>query len=80
MVYLAIEEANELGHDRAGVEHVLLGLLREKEGVAAQVLASLGVTVEGVRVGLLETRPSSAQAKPPQGLFPFRSRNRRRGS
>jgi hypothetical protein len=70
VVYLAIEEANELRHDCAGVEHVLLGLLRETDGLAAQVLRSLGVTIEGVRARLLEIDSPSAQPPPSQG-FPL---------
>src|SRR5438874_7367012 len=45
----AIEEARRLGHNYVGTEHVLLGLLREEEGVAAQVLMNLGLRLEGVR-------------------------------
>ncbi|HEX3391676.1 MAG TPA: Clp protease N-terminal domain-containing protein [Solirubrobacteraceae bacterium] len=71
MIYLAIEEANERGHDCAGVEHVLLGLLGEQDGVAAGVLRSLGVTGERVRVRLSETVPPSAQGPSPQGPFPL---------
>ena len=46
---LAQEEARELKHNYIGTEHLLLGLLREEEGVGANVLESLGVTLEGVR-------------------------------
>jgi ATP-dependent Clp protease ATP-binding subunit ClpC len=45
----AQQEARALGHDSIGTEHVLLGLLRQEEGLAAVVLASLGVTIEAVR-------------------------------
>ena len=44
-----MEEARLLDHNYVGSEHVLLGLLRDKEGVAAQVLMNLGVTLERVR-------------------------------
>jgi hypothetical protein len=44
----SIEEASRLHHNYIGTEHLLLGLLREHEGVAAQVLLSLGVRLEGV--------------------------------
>lgn len=40
----AIEEARNMGHNYVGTEHLLLGLLREGEGVAAQVLLNLGIT------------------------------------
>ncbi|MEE9583872.1 MAG: ATP-dependent Clp protease ATP-binding subunit, partial [Candidatus Brocadiales bacterium] len=45
----AMEEAKNLGHNYIGTEHLLLGLLREHEGVAAQVLLNLGVKLEDVR-------------------------------
>lgn len=45
----AVEEANMMGHMYVGTEHILLGLLREKEGVAARVLEYLGVTYEDVQ-------------------------------
>jgi ATP-dependent Clp protease ATP-binding subunit ClpC len=48
-VVLAQDEARALKHNYIGTEHLLLGLLREKEGLAARVLESLGVTVEEAR-------------------------------
>ncbi len=51
MVVLAREEADTLKHDHMGTEHILLGLLREEEGLAARVLESLDITVERVRAG-----------------------------
>jgi ATP-dependent Clp protease ATP-binding subunit ClpA len=47
VVVFAQEEARELKHDYIGTEHILLGLIREQEGVAAHVLASLGISLEG---------------------------------
>jgi ATP-dependent Clp protease ATP-binding subunit ClpA len=49
VVVLAQEEARMLRHNYIGTEHLLLGLLREEEGLAARVLESLNVTVERVR-------------------------------
>jgi ATP-dependent Clp protease ATP-binding subunit ClpA len=49
VVVLAQDEARGLRHNYIGTEHVLLGLLREDEGLAARVLESLGITVEQVR-------------------------------
>ena len=49
VVVLAQEEADALGHDYIGTEHLLLGLLAEKEGLAGRVLGSLGVTGEAIR-------------------------------
>src|SRR5207244_10942553 len=46
---LAQEEAQHFQHNYIGTEHLLLGLLREGEGVAAQVLSNLGIEVEQVR-------------------------------
>ncbi len=49
VVVLAREEARELRHNHIGTEHILLGLLREEDGLAARVLAGLDVTLEAVR-------------------------------
>ncbi|MGE0432546.1 MAG: ATP-dependent Clp protease ATP-binding subunit [Planctomycetota bacterium] len=51
---LAQEEAQNLGHNYIGTEHLLLGLLREQEGVAAQVLMNMGLKLEEVREEVLE--------------------------
>ncbi len=50
----AIEEARAMGHNYIGTEHQLLGLLREQEGVAAQVLLNLGVKLDDVREEVIE--------------------------
>jgi ATP-dependent Clp protease ATP-binding subunit ClpC len=50
---LAMHEARDMNHSYVGTEHLLLGLLREERGIAAQVLASAGVGVESTRT---ETR------------------------
>jgi ATP-dependent Clp protease ATP-binding subunit ClpC len=49
VIVLAQDEARALKHNYIGTEHILLGLLREEEGLAARVLASLGVTLAEVR-------------------------------
>jgi ATP-dependent Clp protease ATP-binding subunit ClpA len=46
---LSLREAQQLGHDYIGTEHILLGLIREGEGVAAQVLAKLGADLSRTR-------------------------------
>ena len=51
---LALEEAQNLGHNYIGTEHLLLGLIRENEGIAAQVLMNLGTKLEEVREEVLE--------------------------
>jgi hypothetical protein len=54
VVEQAIEEARTLDHDYVGTEHLLLGLLREQEGVAAPFLRNRGLTLEGVRQEALD--------------------------
>jgi len=49
----AIEESRNLNHDYVGTEHILLGLLRDREGVAAQVLMNRGLKLEEVRAEVL---------------------------
>jgi ATP-dependent Clp protease ATP-binding subunit ClpC len=49
VIEYAMEEARNLNHNYVGTEHLLLGLLREQEGVAAQVLMNLGLKLEDVR-------------------------------
>ena len=51
---LSLSEAKLLGHRYVGTEHILLGLLREGEGVAAQVLAALGADLDGVRERVIQ--------------------------
>src|SRR5438309_2081825 len=53
VIEYAIEEARNLSHNYVGTEHLLLGLLREQEGVAAQVLMNLGLKLEDVREEVL---------------------------
>ena len=65
---LAVEEAQNMGHSHVGTEHLLLGLIREEEGVAAQVLENLGVRLDIVReevISLLgEGQPGPAPTAP----------------
>jgi ATP-dependent Clp protease ATP-binding subunit ClpC len=51
---LSLRESRQLGHDYIGTEHLLLGLLREGEGVAAQVLVRLGADLNRVREQVIE--------------------------
>jgi hypothetical protein len=72
LVVLAQEEARALNHPYIGTEHLLLGLLHEREGVAAQVLEALGVSHEAVREQVVAIiGPSSAVAA---GHIPFTPR------
>ena len=61
---LAVEESRQLGHNYVGTEHLLLGLIREGEGVAAQVLIALGANLERVRqqvINMLGGAPGGGQ-------------------
>jgi len=51
---LALREAQQLGHNYVGTEHILLGLIREGEGVASQVLVKLGADLERVRQQVIQ--------------------------
>ncbi len=54
VIALAIDEARRLGHHYVGTEHLLLGLIREGEGIASGVLESLGVTLDKVRAEVIK--------------------------
>ena len=51
---LSLRESLQLGNDYIGTEHILLGLIRERDGVAAQVLVKLGAELSGVREQVIE--------------------------
>jgi ATP-dependent Clp protease ATP-binding subunit ClpC len=61
-------EAREMSHSYVGTEHLLLGLLREEKGIAAQVLNSLGVTLESARAETLKILGSDVQSEEPAGI------------
>jgi ATP-dependent Clp protease ATP-binding subunit ClpC len=70
---LSLREALQLGHNYIGTEHMLLGLVREGEGVAAQVLVSLGADLSRVRqqvIQLLSGYQASGPEKTPAGTAP----------
>jgi ATP-dependent Clp protease ATP-binding subunit ClpA len=72
VVVHAQDEARMLNHDYIGTEHILLGLLREEEGIAAQVLGDLGIRLEGARE---EVETLIGRGKGPQlGHIPFTPR------
>lgn len=83
VIEYAMEEARNLNHNYVGTEHLLLGLLREQEGVAAQVLMNLGLKLEDVREEVLnllghgleggeqaESRSSSSSGKASRSKTP----------
>jgi ATP-dependent Clp protease ATP-binding subunit ClpC len=61
---LSLREALQLGHNYIGTEHILLGLIREGEGVAAQVLVKLGADLNRVRQQVLQLLSGYQQGKP----------------
>lgn len=74
VVELSYEEARQFGHNYVGTEHILLGLIREGEGVAAQVLYNLGADLDRVRQRVMEllggfasTGPAPSVQKPQPG-------------
>jgi len=72
VVVLAQEEARTLKHNYIGTEHILLGLLREEEGLAARVLEGLDITVERVRAQVVRIVGSGEEVT--SGQIPFTPR------
>jgi len=72
VVVLAQEEARRLDHNYIGTEHILLGLIREGEGVAAVTLKALGISLAPVRQQVEEIIGSGQET--PQGHIPFTPR------
>jgi ATP-dependent Clp protease ATP-binding subunit ClpC len=66
VIEYAIEEARNLNHNYVGTEHLLLGLLREHDGVAAQVLMNLGLKLEEVREEVLNLLGAGMESEEPQ--------------
>ncbi|HUT31540.1 MAG TPA: ATP-dependent Clp protease ATP-binding subunit [Sedimentisphaerales bacterium] len=64
VIEYAIEEARSLNHNYVGTEHILLGLLRESEGIAAQVLMNLGLKLEDVRQEVLNLLGAGVDSEP----------------
>src|SRR6201989_416463 len=67
VIDLAYDEARQLNHNYIGTEHLLLGLIREGEGVAARVLTNLGVDPAKVRVQTTSLLGGEAQPPAPKG-------------
>ena len=64
----AMAEARDFNHSYVGTEHLLLGLLREEKGIAAQVLNSLGVTLDEARAETLKVLGSDVSQSEPAGI------------
>jgi ATP-dependent Clp protease ATP-binding subunit ClpC len=73
VVVLAQDEARMLGHDYIGTEHILLGLIREGDGVAAQMLVKLGADLNRVRQQVTQLA-SGQQAQPDSEALKVRPR------
>ena len=71
-VVLAQEEARMLNHNSLGTEHILLGLMHEGQGVAAQALESLGISLHAVREQVEDIAGPGQQV--PSGSIPFTPR------
>jgi ribosomal protein S18 acetylase RimI-like enzyme len=72
VIVLAQEEAGRLDHDYIGTEHLLLGLLAEREGVGARALGTLGISLPSVRAEIEEI--IGRGQTPPTGHIPFTPR------
>ena len=72
VIVLAQEEARNLKHNYLGTEHILLGLIREGEGVAAKALEALNITLEDVREQVIDIIGEGQE--PPSGHIPFTPR------
>jgi ATP-dependent Clp protease ATP-binding subunit ClpC len=72
VVVIAQEEARALHHNYIGTEHILLGLLREEQGLAARVLGSLGLTLEKARAQVARLVAPSEEVT--SGQIPFTPR------
>jgi ATP-dependent Clp protease ATP-binding subunit ClpC len=67
---LSLREALQLGHNYIGSEHILLGLLREREGVGAQVLERLGADFDELRQSILALLRARQRPRRSRGVFP----------
>ena len=70
VVVLAQQEARMLNHNYIGTEHILLGLIREGDGVAARALTTMGISLDAVRQAVEDIIGRGTQA-PSEGHIPF---------
>jgi ATP-dependent Clp protease ATP-binding subunit ClpA len=70
VIELAIDESRRMGQSYVGAEHFLLGLIREGEGIASGVIESLGVSLQTVRMKVLELLAQSGTPPPPSYAAP----------
>lgn len=74
VIEIAFEEARRRGRNYVGTDHILLALMIEGEGVAAHVLADIGMTIDAVRDAIEREGKSEEAAGPPAPSFPAGSR------
>jgi ATP-dependent Clp protease ATP-binding subunit ClpC len=74
VVVLAQQEARMLDHNYIGTEHILLGLIREGDGVAAKALTALGISLDAMRRAVEDIIGRGAQPLPESGHIPFTPR------
>jgi len=63
VIDLSLREALQLGHNYIGTEHILLGLIREGEGIGAQVLDELGYSLSTVRTAVIKKLSTAQRVK-----------------
>jgi ATP-dependent Clp protease ATP-binding subunit ClpC len=73
---LAVEEAQSMGHTYVGTEHLLLGLLREEEGIAARVLENLGCRINDVREEVINLMGENTEVAGGQGAAQTRGKTK----
>jgi ATP-dependent Clp protease ATP-binding subunit ClpC len=76
VVVLAQQEARMLNHNYIGTEHILLGLIREGDGVAARALTTMGISLDAVRQAVEDIIGRGTQA-PSEGHIPFTPRSKK---
>jgi ATP-dependent Clp protease ATP-binding subunit ClpC len=76
VVVLAQQEARMLNHNYIGTEHILLGLIREGDGVAAKALMTMGISLDAVRQAVEDIIGRGTQA-PSEGHIPFTPRSKK---
>ena len=72
VIRLSREEALRLGHDYIGTEHLLLGIIREGEGIAVKILRNLGVDLYKLKKSIEDTVRTSSVTSPMTTIVSFR--------
>src|SRR3954464_15209670 len=76
VIELAVDEARRMGHHYIGTEHLLLGLIREGDGIAVNVLKSLGVSPDKVRSNLAKEVMNASPSQTEEGKTSEKSKKR----